>query len=237
MKKIIVATLTGLLFSSSVYADGWWYHETPGFLQFDTTEGQCEKTRVKGFDGQRRPIIRCLPLNPNAPREYNVVATDGSAIWVDRVDRSLRIDCAAGICKTEHGEYVGRVSTPTERFWLVRGHYLYEHDNGEVWQYRRGTGPAGDTFPLYKVDNLEGLAEDAALEAVPESAFGNISLHCNPMNETCYFNNEIVYMEDLPQYFSMADVDAEESEDHFCDLGLCWSKEGGFIGLNPFHYE
>lgn len=236
MKKIIaLAALISLPFTAQ--ADSWWYHETPGFLQFEVTEGQCEKTRVRGFDDRLRPIFRCNPLDSNSPREYNVVLTDGRTIWVERTRRSIRVDCESGICRSQEGEYVGRVTSPTERFYLVRGHYVYEHSDGEVWQYRRGTGPAGDTFPLYKVDNLEGLAEDVELETLPDSAFGNISLHCNPMTEACYFNDQRVYMDELPEYFSMADIDSEYGDNHFCDLGLCWSSEGGFIGLNPFYYE
>tara|TARA_B100000929_G_scaffold220881_1_gene177388 strand:- start:3616 stop:4320 length:705 start_codon:yes stop_codon:yes gene_type:complete len=234
MKKVIaLVALIGL--SSTAQADGWWYYETPEFFQYEETVMSC-KTEIRETTYRKYRQLVCDHPFDSPSRVYRSTATDGNRVFSKMESRYVDVTCRSGICTTKEDEYVGRLDVSVATFSLTRGHYIYQDENGDIRQYRRGTGPMADRFPLYKIDILEGLAEFAEPE-VPESAFGNISLHCNPMNETCYFNDEIVFMEDLPEYFSMADVDAEASDSHFCDLGLCWSNEGGFIGLNPFYYQ
>lgn len=245
MKNIttILTTLVLATLTTTAQANTKWYVETPGFFQYEQTHAICRTVpKMVGFTEQN--FTKCDPLWPaGAPTHYTVVFTDGVSVWTEQERAIQNVYCGSGICKNTDGGYVGKAHPAKNGFVIPAGHYVHGDSEGVISVYRRGTGPMAETFPLWRIENPEGIATATttrtaqALANAENEGFLDIDLYCNPRTQLCDYEGTQYSMDELFEVLPMAEIAATESDTHSCMDALCYTTEDEFIGLNPFFYE
>lgn len=180
-------------------------------------------------------------------RLSTMILTDGQRTWVENKRNYVAGFCMNGACyvKSTH-ELIGFSESPKKiGFFVTKGHYIMVK-GGKVTTHAFGTGPMGQQFLPYAIQNEEKAQPQPASSptndpGVHSDVPGIKEVWCNPQANYCTVTTDQGsknYSRDqLPGILPMAKVKTENGPDHYCDLETCNDKDDNFIGLNPFYYQ
>ncbi len=248
MKKFFTYVAAFLFFGTVAEAHAeWWYYETPSFYSADyPNEVNCRYS--DHLSSQRTDIFNCYPEPLNSKTENVVVQYDSGEIKVETITVTNAANCNDGLCVGAWSdEFLGKLTNPrnpTKKLHalLMQEYYLHNHPaTGEVYAYRKGTGPMATSFQITHIENDHNAfynhagvvaANDTTSQATGGQTF---DLWCNPRGDFCNYTDAdgVEYRldrDELPNYIPIA----EDTRD--CNMEVCYDDNMDVIGLNPEYY-
>ena len=176
--------------------------------------------------------------------EYEPVrTTNGYEVRIQRVDMYRGFICRDGYCYDLRTNREIGISTHERDYTggYPLGYYFVSNNRRHLEYHRRGTGPYADRFPAFYVYGEEEQVETNTQESAdawesPQGIANNIDIWCDPMTDECRLDGRITLHHELPDFLPMANIQQEQSNDHWCDGPVCYDNAENFIGLNPFFY-
>ncbi|MDZ7852302.1 MAG: lysozyme inhibitor LprI family protein [Halomonas sp.] len=253
MKRFIMMTLMFVAFgiTGEAFADKW-YVERPDFMSHDLPDYfPCEA----GWPVSKKGDGTCL-LQEGSER---VVFSNGERTWVKTERQYMMTHCDDGVCEIfgGSGNYIGKSNhwgyLQIPRYYYIWGSEKVEEGTVRYHLYKRGTGPAADQFPGWRVENdtLPPKNLSSFLKAASSQDYRVSSVNCDeralthgecevtirssgPRAEADYVSEYFPFDQIFNEFHFFKEEDVNMQLDApECYQGSCSDIRGNFRGLDP----